>query len=400
MQPYPRSLMAGSAAWHGLPQCPGYGHCLSYCCVALPFGSGLWLGVGFGNPASPGWGLGRVCLGMVCGVVPLLLAGVTGVCGWAWVLACTPPFVFRVMGCALLRARSASTPPFPVPVCGVGVRAGSCASAAPRHSLGRCWGVCVLVCPPRVVSCSSWLGVLCGGVLLVPRPATPGCGLGVRVCLCARPACSPPFLAGVCCVGVRAGRWSRLCPASLGWVVGVCFFFGGGGVSCFGFVVSVAGCPGPGSCGLCPPIPSLSGCVAGYFFFSSQRGVCPRVLGVPFPAGPLLLAWCCRFWLGGPPVPLWGLLPSVPSEWGVWPPLAVLVGRVVDVGLGGLRGLPGCCCWLRSAWPSPSAMGRVGYVHVVLSAPSGWAAAPGGFVWLWVRGAGVVRVLSPPRCRF
>ena len=40
------------------------------------------VGVGFVNPASPGWGLGWVCLGTVCGVVPLLPA-ICGVGGWA-----------------------------------------------------------------------------------------------------------------------------------------------------------------------------------------------------------------------------------------------------------------------------------------------------------------------------
>ena len=43
--------------------------------------------MGFDNPASPGWGLGWVCLGTVCGVVPLVSA-VCGVRGWALVLAC------------------------------------------------------------------------------------------------------------------------------------------------------------------------------------------------------------------------------------------------------------------------------------------------------------------------
>ena len=66
-------------------------------------------------------------------------------------------------------------------------------------SLRGCWGVCVLVRPSRVVSCTSWLGLLCGGA-----------------CLCAGPACSPPFLAGMRCVGVRAGPGSRLCPAIVG----------------------------------------------------------------------------------------------------------------------------------------------------------------------------------------
>ena len=43
--------------------------------------------MGFVNPASPGWGLGWVCLGTVCGVVPLVSA-VCGVRGWASVSAC------------------------------------------------------------------------------------------------------------------------------------------------------------------------------------------------------------------------------------------------------------------------------------------------------------------------
>ena len=58
------------------------------------FGSGLRLGVGFVNPASPGWGLGWVCLGTVCGVVPLVSA-VCGVRGWGSVSAC----LWDVYGC-------------------------------------------------------------------------------------------------------------------------------------------------------------------------------------------------------------------------------------------------------------------------------------------------------------
>ena len=163
------------------------------------------------------------------------------------------------MGRVWLRARSACPPPFPVPVCGVGVRAGVWASAAPRLSLGGCWGVCVLVRPSRVVSCPSWLGLLCRGA-----------------CLCARPACSPPFLAGVRCVGVRAGLGLRLCPALLGWVVGVCFlrfFFGRvlvwlRGVGCW---LSLSRAlwslsPHPLSFGL--------GC---WLFFFFQHGVCLHV---------------------------------------------------------------------------------------------------------------------------
>ena len=134
LSPVSGSRLAGSPARHGLPQCPGYGHWVSYCCVAFVFGSGLCLGLGFGNPASPGWGLGWVCLGTGCGFAPLFPAGVCSVCGWAWVSACTPPFFVGVSGRAWLCARYACTPPFPVWVCGTGVRAWVRVSAAPRHS--------------------------------------------------------------------------------------------------------------------------------------------------------------------------------------------------------------------------------------------------------------------------
>ena len=43
-----RISFARSPAWHGLPQCPGYGHWVSYCCVVLVFRSGLCLGSVFG----------------------------------------------------------------------------------------------------------------------------------------------------------------------------------------------------------------------------------------------------------------------------------------------------------------------------------------------------------------
>ena len=202
------------------------------------------------------------------------------------------------MGRVWLRPRSACPPLFPVPVCGVGVRAGVWVSAAPRLSLGGCWGVCVLVRPSRVVFCTSWLGLVCRGA-----------------CLCARPACSPPFLAGVWCVGVRAGPGSPLCRALLGLVVGVCFLRFFFGVSWFGFVVSVAGCTCPRPCDPCPPIPFLSGWAAGsFFFFARCVSAC---FGVPFPAGPLFLACCCRFWLGGPPVPLWGSCLRCLLGWGL-----------------------------------------------------------------------------------
>ena len=51
------------------------------------FGSGWRLGAGFVNPFSPGWGLGWVFLGSICGVVPLVSA-ICGVRGWVSVSVC------------------------------------------------------------------------------------------------------------------------------------------------------------------------------------------------------------------------------------------------------------------------------------------------------------------------
>ena len=197
------SRLAGSPAWHGLPQCPGCGHWVSYCCVVFVFGSGWRLGAGFVNPASPGWGLGWVFLGTVCGVVPLVSA-VCGVRGWASVAACF-------------------------------------------------WDVCGFV-----------------GAPLAPRRfrfrrAVWACVLGPGL------ACAQPVLAGLSgCVFFFFALWFFFS-----------FFF-------FGALWSLS---------LHPLSFGLGWWLSFFFFF--------RVL---FPRGPLLLAWCCRFWVGGPPVPLWGSL--------------------------------------------------------------------------------------------
>ena len=227
MQPYPR---APDLVW------PGHLHgtgCLSARAVGTGFptvGLRLWLGPGCGwswvlfTPARCGWGLGWVCLGSVCGVVPLLPA-VCGVRGWALVWAC-----FRDL-CGFLRV-----------------------SLAPRRFRFRC---------------AVW---------------APG---------------------------------SRLCPALLGWVVGLCFlrffvffFFSGCWVSLsralWSFPVSFP----------------FGGCWLFFFFF--------LLVSVSlFSGGPLSLAWCCRSWLGGPPVPVWGSCLRCP--------------------LGGGFG-PLLCCWWAVWW--------------------------------------------------
>ena len=188
------------------------------------FGSGWRFGVGFVKPATSGWGLGWVCLGTVCGVVPLVSA-VCGVPGWASVSACFS---------------------------------------------GRVW---------------------------------------IR----GRPACPPLFLVPACAVGVCVGPGSRLCQALLGWVVGVCFLR-----FCFFFFFF------PGLCGPCPSIPFLLGWAGGSLFFFSFR--CPfspwaAVTGLVLPV------------LGGwSPCASVGVLSSVPSGGGVWPPVVVLAGGLAAVG--------------------------------------------------------------------
>ena len=229
MQPYPRSP---DLVW------PGHLHgsgCLSARAVGTGFptvGLRLWLGPGCGwswvlfTPARRGWGLGWVCLGSVCGVVPLLPA-VCGVRGWALVSAC-----FRDV-CVFVRV-----------------------SLAPRRFRFRCGRAC-------------W-----ARVSAVPRPSWLDC----------RGVFFAPF----------------------------CFFF------------PVAGCFCPGPCGLSPRLLSFGlGCWLFFFF------VCVSAFfGAPFPGGPLFLAWCCRFWLRGRPVLVWGSCLRCP--------------------LGGGFGLL-LCCW-RAVW--------------------------------------------------
>ena len=341
------------------------------------FGYGLWC-----RPSSAGWNLWCVWLGLGLG---LLL-------GRVW-----------------LRARSACAPPFPVSVCGAGVRAGVWVSAAPRHSLGGV-GVCVCSCARSARSPAPPGSGCCAGVRvyapapLVPRLPRPGCAVWVCV-LGPGLGCAPPFLVGLsgcdlvffflrfllCLCGV--GRWLSLSRAL--WSLS----------------------PHPLSVGL--------GCWL--FFFS--RAVCLRVLGVPLFGGPPFLAWCCRIWPGGPPVPLWGscipcllgrgfghLLTCWRAVWWLWavfsgPPLSPPVFFCGGVCLFLLLPSLGS----RTHWSASSVVLRVAVGGCVLlgrvsgpwvgpvmytfgSAPlpagsgpgsAGWAATPGGFVRLWVRGLGL-----------
>ena len=201
-----------------------------------------------------------MCLGTVCGVVPLLLA-VFGVCGWPQVSACLwdlcgcvraplPPrrfrFRFAVWACVLgfgFRLRPTS------PWGGVGVCVCSCARPA--------WSTA-----PPGWGCGAEVRV-CARAPLFPRLSWPGCGVWACV-LGPGLGCAPRFLGGLSgCV---------FCAFFFFWCVllGLCGLRSWLSLSWVLWSLS----PHPLSFGL--------GCWL-YFFF--QRGVCLHVSVSLFPLG-------------------------------------------------------------------------------------------------------------------
>ena len=215
--------------------------------------------------------------------------------------------------------------------------------------------------------------------------------------------CSPPLLAGLsgcvfCALPFLSGLalWCRLL-----------------GVAVPGLVAPV------------PPSPFFrAGLLALFFFCFVCMFWCPfsRLAAVPGLVLPVLADWS--------PCASLGVLSSVPSGWGVWPPLVVLAGGLVAVGCFRARPPPprvfvfrgGACLFLylpslgwRTHWPAFSVVFRAAVGGCILfgsvpapwvglamytlgSAPlpaglgpgsDGWAAAPGGCMWLWVRGLGL-----------
>ena len=343
MQPYPRSP---DLVW------PGHLHgtgCLSARAVGTAFPTVVR----------------RLCLGPVGGWVwalltPPVLAGVLGGC------VCTR-FVVLSLWCRL----------FVVFVVWV--------------QFQPAYGTCVVSWAPRLPPAVSGSGVRCGCVCWARVPAVP----------------SPSWL------GCRGVFFALL-------------FF------CFFSPSFFSGCSCPGPCGPCPPIPFLSGWAGGslFYFFSA-------CFGVPFPGGPLFLAWCCRFWVGGPPLPLWGSCLRCLMGGGVWPPLVMLAGGLAlwavfaffppppsgfFLGAGACLFLPLPLLGWCTHWPAFSVVFRAAVFSCVLlrrvpapwvgwamytvgSAPllaglgpgsAGWAAAPGGCLWFWVRGLGLF--VSFPLC--
>ena len=225
------------------------------------------------------------------------------------------------------------------------------------------------------------------------RPA-----FGTCVVSCAFPL--PPAVSGS---GVRCGRacWARVSavprPSWLGCrvVFFALFFF------------PVAGCPCPGPCGLPPRLLSFGlGCwlFFFFFFFCLFRGPFFWWAAVPGLVLPVLAGWS--------PCACLGVLSSVPSGWGVWPPSVLLAGGLVAVAcfrappppfffsLGGGEGLPSCsslclpsagACSVAGVWCGWSLATPGGGSCVLLPATPGWVSLPvvvGGPRHSWLGSAG------------
>ena len=296
-----------------------------------------------------------------------------------------------------------------------------------RLCLGPVGGWVWVLLTPRL----GWvcLGTVCGVVPLVSAVcgvrgwgSVSACFWDVCGCLGA-PLAPLPFPVPACGVGVCAGPGSRLCPALLGWVVGVCFL-------CFFFSFFWV-FPSWALWSLSPhPLSFGLGCWLSLFFFFLFRCPFSRWAAVPCLVLPV--------WAGWSPCATLGVLSLVPSGGGVWPPLVVLAGDLAAVGcfcafspyplrfsfFGG-----GACLFLPlpslgwcTHWPAFSVVFRAAVLSCVLfgrvrapwvgcsmytvgSAPllaglrpgsAGWAAAPGGCLWFWVRGLGLF--VSLPLC--
>ena len=339
--------------------------------------------------------------------------------------------------CWCLWARSACTPPILASVCGVGLCASARVLVAPRLSWLGFLGVCLLVCTLRLYPTTPGWGVRCGCVCLgsgfgcappllavvlgfvsacvraslVPRhswlgcavrmcvlglgfrlrPATPGWGVGVCVCLCARSACTPPLPAGVC--GVRVCAWARVsaapCQSRMGCAVfasvpglglrlrpatpssgvGVCVCL----VARSAFTPPLlAGVCGVGVCAaarvLAAPRHSWLGCCVCVCLWARPACTPPLLDGV---CGVVVCAWA---WVGAAPWHSW---------LGCWVCLCLWTcSKCTPQLLAGVCGVGVCAwAWVASA-PRHSKLGCWGVCVFVCAlrlypAPPGWGLRPG-----------------------
>ena len=177
--------------------------------MVFVFGSGWRLGAGFVNPVCPGWGLGWVFLGSICGVVPLVSA-ICGVRGWASVSVCfwdVCGFVGAPLASRRFRFRRAvwACVPGPGPACAQSVLAGlfgcvfffffALVFSFLFFFFSRLCGPC-----PSIPFLSGWAGgslfffffffLSLFPVVRCYWPGVAGFGWVVRLCLCGGP---PPF---------------------------------------------------------------------------------------------------------------------------------------------------------------------------------------------------------------
>ena len=405
MQPYPR---APDLVWPG--HLLGAG-CLSARAVGTGFptvGLRWWLGPGCGwswvlfSPARRGWGLGWVCLGSVCGVVPLLPA-VCGVRGWALVsarfrdvcgfvrvslaprrfrfrcavwacvlgpgLGCAPPFLAGLSGCVFCAFFFFRFLGVPVP--------GLVVSPPVSFLFGWAAGFfffcgCLLVSVPLFpVGRCSWLGVA-SFCWVAP------------LCLFRGPVFGALWVGGLASFCVFGGQFGGCGLFSRGPPFPAPFFWGGGGgFGCSSlFLPSAGACsvagvwcgwslatPGAGSCVLLPATPGWvslpvvvggprhswlgsaggggvwcvvcgGGVLVGLWLVCGVVGPSPLLAEVPVCYSPPLLAgFRCRWWWAVPATPGWG-------------PLAVVVCGVWCVAVVCWWGCGSCVVWLvpRHSW--------------------------------------------------
>ena len=276
------------------------------------------------------------------------------------------------------------------------------------------FGLDLWCCPPSVgyLWC-SWLGF--------------GFGLLLgRVWFRGRPACPPPFPVPARGVGVCAGPGSRLCPVRLGWVVGVCFFFF---ALVFSFPFFFFFFWALWSLSLHPLSFGLGWWLSLFFFFFLSLFPVVRCywLGVAGFGWVVRLCLCGGppfffffffffFLLGGGPGRLWWCWRVVGRLWAVFVPFPLPPSFFFFFGGGACLFLPLPSLGWRTHWPVFSVVFRaavfswvlcghvpapwVGWaLYTVGSAPllaglgpgsAGWAAEPGGCLWFWVRGLGLL----------
>ena len=301
--------------------------------MVFVFGSGWRFGAGFVNPVCPGWGLGWVFLGSFCGVVPLVSA-ICGVRGWASVSVCfwdVCGFVGAPLAPRRFRFRRAvwACVPGPGLACAQSVLAG--------------FSGCVFFFLLWFFF-SFFFFFFLGFV--VPVPPSPFFRAGLVALFFFFFFFCPfsPWSAVTGLVLPVLGGWFACASAGVPLFFFFFFFWGGGLAACGGVGGWLGGC-GLFSCLFPFPPP---------FFFFFGGGAC---LFLPLPSLGWRTHWPVFSVVFRAAVFSWVLCGHVPAPWVGWAPYTVGSAPLL-AGFG-----PGS---------------------------AGWAAAPGGCLWFWVRGLGLL----------